>query len=115
MLQKAFVRKMMIGTYTYMGKIIIYRAIREVAGWGLRALRQTKSKSVWHSARTDPIARILKGGEKSPWPFGGLFPRLEKAGEERDGKGGVIKAIKGIALVGAKKVSPPRRAILYFY
>jgi len=25
---------------------------------------------------------------------------------------GIIKAIKGIALVGAKKVSPPQRAIL---
>jgi hypothetical protein len=45
------------------------------------APRQTES--VWHSARDGPIARILQGGEKSPWPLGGLFRRLEK--RERKG------------------------------
>jgi len=34
MLQKAFERKMMIGTYTYMGKMIIYCAIWERRGMG---------------------------------------------------------------------------------
>ena len=85
----------------------------KVAGWGLRALRQTKS--VWHSARNGPIAHILLGGEKVPWPIGGLFRRPEKR-ERREVEGrGIIKAIQGIALVGAKKVSPPRRAVFNNY
>jgi hypothetical protein len=96
---------------TYMDKRIVDCAVRQVAGWLPRALRQTKCKSVWHSTRNSPIARILIGGEKSPWPFGGLFRRLEKAGEERDGRGVSLKAIKGIALVGAKEVSPLWRAV----
>jgi len=66
---------------------------RTVAGWGLRAQRQTKS--VWHSVRTGPIARILHGGEKAPGPIGGLFRRLIKTGERRGVEGrGIIKTIR---------------------
>jgi hypothetical protein len=102
MLQNAYRRKMIIG-------IVLEERLR--AG-SRAALRQTKSKSVWHSARNGSIAHILQGGEKAPWLFGGLFRRLKKR-ERREVEGrGIIKAIKGIALVGAKKVSPPQRAIL---
>jgi len=53
------------------------------------ALRQTKSKSVWHSARNGSIAHILQGGEKSPVSYGGLFRRPEKSGRGERWKGGV--------------------------
>lgn len=82
-----------------MGKTIIDSAIREVACWGPRAVCQTKS--VWHTARNGPIAHILLGGEKVPWPIGGLFRRPEKAGEERGGRAGYHnnkeKALRSLA------------------
>jgi hypothetical protein len=83
-----------------------------VAGWGPRSQRQTKS--VWHSARDGPIARILLSGEKVPWPIGGLFRRSEKTGEERGGKAGCHKK-QSIALVSTKNVIPPRRAFFKNY
>ncbi len=59
---------------------------REVAGWGPRAQRQTKS--VWHSARNGPIAHILLRAEKPPVLYGGLFRRLTKSAR-REVAGGV--------------------------
>ena len=53
----------------------------EVAGWGPRAQRQTKS--VWHSARNGPIACIFNGAEKPPVPIGGFFRRRIEKREER--------------------------------
>jgi hypothetical protein len=39
-----------------------------------------------------PIVRILLGGEKVPWPIGGLFRRHIKTGGERVGRRGITKA-----------------------
>jgi hypothetical protein len=47
--------------------------------------------------------------------LGDFFAALEKAEEERGGRAGYHKIKKGIALVGAKRVSPPRRAVFKNY
>jgi len=88
---------------------------RTVAGWGQRA--QCQTKSVCHSARDGPIARILLGGEKVPEPIGGLFlrPRKRESGEEW--KGGALSRIpvrRPARFVGTTKVNPPRRVVLDF-
>ncbi len=64
---------------------------------GRAVVRQTKS--VWHTTRNSPIARILQGGEKVPGLFGGLFRRPKKAGEERGGRAGYhkSKALRSLA------------------
>jgi hypothetical protein len=60
-------------------------ASSKVAGWGPRT--QCQTKSVWHSVRNGPIARILLGAEKAPCFSGGLFLRLDEKREGRGGKG----------------------------
>lgn len=72
------------------------------------APRQTKS--VWHAARNGPIARILLGGEKGPWPFGGLFRRLEKR-ERRGMEAGVTKSKSRRCARWRKRGSPLTRAV----
>ena len=60
----------------------------EVAGWGPRSQRQTKS--VWHSDRNGPMACILNGVEKAPESIGGLFRHLTEKRGRGDGRRGLI-------------------------
>jgi hypothetical protein len=105
MLQNAYGRKMIIG-------IVLEERLR--AG-SRAALRQTKSKSVWHSARNGSIAHILQGGEKAPWPFGGLFRRLKKAGEERGGRAGYHKSNQRHCARWRKKGEPAPAGYFQYY
>src|SRR5262245_44467928 len=72
-----------------------------VAGWGPRGLRQTKS--VWHSPRNSPIARILLGAEKAPCPSGGLFRRLDEKRERRGGRRGILYTLPKASILSENR------------
>lgn len=62
-----------------------------------------------------PSPAFYWAAEKSHGQLGDFFAALNKW-ERRKVEGlGVTKAIQGIALVGAKMVSPPRRAVFKNY
>ncbi len=85
-------------------------------GCGLGAASAAPNKKQKRLAQRShrPHRPHLKRRRKGPLAIGGPFRRLEKAERRRGGRGVHIKAIKGIALVGAKNVSPLRRAIINF-
>ena len=70
-----------------------------------------KQKAFGTVLATAPSPAFYRAAKKPLGHMGGFFAALKKR-ERREVEGrGIIKAIKGIALVGAKKVSPLRRAI----
>jgi hypothetical protein len=74
---------------------------REVAGWGLRSTAPNKKqKRLAQCSQRPHRPHFFQGGEKVPWPIGGLFAALKKR-ERRGGKAGYPnskeKALRSLA------------------